>query len=119
MASSLFPTYKPAFPNSLWFDCHISSTIPSDSELQKEEDQYNAMLKKEVNTKIVAIGQTKETVEQNGGEEEDVEEDEESNEDIDEETDEFDTASPELDSMEDDIDMINDTSAMNETAEAW
>ena len=64
--SSLFPSYTPQLSNKLWFNCESSSTISSDADLQKEEEEYNASLKEEVNIKLIAVGQTKEETEQTG-----------------------------------------------------
>ena len=64
--SSLFPSYTPQLSNKLWFNCESSATISSDAELQKEEEQYNANLKEEVDIKLTTVGQTKEETEQTG-----------------------------------------------------
>ena len=64
--SSLFPSYTPQLSNKLWFNCESSATISSDAELQKEEEQYTANLKEEVDIKLTTVGQTKEETEQTG-----------------------------------------------------
>ena len=64
--SSLFPSYTPQLSNKLWFNCESSSTISSDADLQKEEEEYIASLKEEVSIKLIAVGQTKEETEQTG-----------------------------------------------------
>lgn len=60
--ASFFPSLKPKISDKQWFSVDNNTIVESDSELTKQEQEYSAMLKEEINKgqNILPIGKVKE-----------------------------------------------------------